>query len=107
MKVTPTGTLTERARELGEQHAAAGIAPFGDAEFVRWDAGSADLMTALGETGSAAGDNEPERRAAAEAYCDALEDGPQRRAARFAAIFEQESARWGLPSLADFAGGSR
>ncbi len=28
---TPAGTLADRARRLGEQHGAAGIAPFGDA----------------------------------------------------------------------------
>jgi hypothetical protein len=72
MKVTAPGTLAARARQLGQQHAAAAIAPFGDAEYVYGDAGSADLMTALGETGPATAQNEPERMAAVEAYCDAL-----------------------------------
>jgi hypothetical protein len=35
------------ARRLGTTHGQAGIAPYGDLD----DAGSADLMTALGETG--------------------------------------------------------
>ena len=41
------------ARRLGATHGRAGIAPYGDLD----DAGSADLMTALGETGPTTADN--------------------------------------------------
>ena len=37
----------QQARALGAEHGAKHIAPYGDL----WDAGSADLMNALGETG--------------------------------------------------------
>jgi hypothetical protein len=41
------------ARRLGAKHGHAGIAPYGDLD----DAGSADLMTVLGETGPTTADN--------------------------------------------------
>lgn len=80
-----------------------------------WDAGSADLMAALGETGPAAGENYARRQLALEAYCDALEGGARPRAPLplvtpeqrrlFAAALERALAREGLPSPA--TGGSR
>jgi hypothetical protein len=62
--------LIAQAQRLGQQHRAAGIAPFGDAGYVFWDEGSARLPGALGATSPATGDN---ARAApmAAAYCDA------------------------------------
>jgi len=120
MKVTAPGTLAARARQLGQEHAAAGIAPFGDADYVYQDAGSADLMTALGETRPATEENNPERLAALEAYCDALTSpagtavqapfpesllDPER-AAQWLAVLNEECARRGLPPL-EPAGGSR
>lgn len=74
-EVTATRTLAEKARQLGQEHAAAGIAPFGDANFVYWDGGSADLMAALGETGSATGENYRRRQLVLEVYCEALDGG--------------------------------
>jgi hypothetical protein len=123
MKVTATGTLAARARQLGQGHAAAGITPFGDADYVYWDAGSIGsigLMTALGETGPATEENHPARMAALEAYCDALASpagtavqapfpesllDPER-AASWLAVLNEECARRGLPPL-EPAGGAR
>ena len=42
--------LAGQARQLGQQHRAAGITPFGAAGYVRCDEGSARLLTALSET---------------------------------------------------------
>jgi hypothetical protein len=42
--------LIAQAQRLGQQHRAAGIAPFGDAGYVFWDEGSARLPGALGAT---------------------------------------------------------
>jgi hypothetical protein len=116
MKVTASSpaasTLAARARELGRQHAAAGIAPFGGADYVRWDAESADLMTALRETAPTMEGNQPERLAAIEAYCDALTSdavvvtvqapalrlSPER-LREYDAALEEQAARWGLPPL--------
>ena len=115
MKVTAdapgTCTLAGRARQLGEQHAAGGIAPFGGADDVYWGAGSAELMAALGETGPATEENSPERTAAVEAYCDALGAPmplvtPERRAL-YEAILEREAARRGPTLLPEPAGGSQ
>ena len=75
MKVTAPMTLAAKAQQLGLEHAAAGIAPFGDADYVYRDAGSAGLMAALGEKGPGTEENRLERAAALEAYCDAL-SGP-------------------------------
>ena len=65
--------LIEQAQRLGQQHRAAGIAPFGDADYVFWDAGSARLLNALGVTSPTTGDNAPGRLRVVDAYCDALE----------------------------------
>ena len=46
--VTGRADLIEQAQRLGQQHRAAGMAPFGDAGYVFWDAGSARLLGALG-----------------------------------------------------------
>ena len=40
--------LSERAGQLGQQHRAAAIAPFGDARQVFWDEGSARLLRRAG-----------------------------------------------------------
>jgi hypothetical protein len=71
--VTGRADLIEQAQRLGQQHRAAGIAPFGDADFVFWDAGSARLLGALGVTSPATDDNAPGRFRVADAYCDALD----------------------------------
>jgi hypothetical protein len=65
--------LIEQAQRLGQQHRAAGIAPFGDAGYVSRDAGSARLLDALGATSPTTGDNAPGRHRVAVAYCDALD----------------------------------
>ena len=57
------------ARELGIKHARAGEAPFGDLD----DAGSGDLMTALGETGDTTDDNYGYRVDLLNAYREAWE----------------------------------
>ena len=59
--------LAGQARQLGQQHRTAGITPFGDAGWVRWDEGSARLLTALGETSPTTGSNAPGRYRAVEA----------------------------------------
>jgi hypothetical protein len=64
--------LIEQAQRLGQQHRAAGIAPFGDAGYVFWDEGSARLLGALGVTSPTTDDNAPGRFGVAAAYCDAL-----------------------------------
>jgi hypothetical protein len=66
--------LAGQARRLGQQHRAAGITPFGDAQYVSWDAGSASLLAALGETSPTTDSNAPARYRAAEAYCGELEE---------------------------------
>jgi hypothetical protein len=63
--------LIAQAQRLGQQHRAAGIAPFGDAGYVSWDEGSARLPGALGATSPTTGDNPPGRHRMAAAYCDA------------------------------------
>jgi hypothetical protein len=63
--------LIEQAQRLGQQHRA-GIAPFGDADYVFWDEGSARLLDALGVTSPTTGDNAPGRFRVVDAYCDAL-----------------------------------
>jgi hypothetical protein len=65
--------LTEQARQLGQQHRAVQITPFGDAEYVRWDEGSARLLASLGETSPTTGSNAPGRYRMVEAYCGELE----------------------------------
>jgi hypothetical protein len=65
--------LAGQARQLGQQHRAAGITPFGDAGYVRWDEGSARLLTALGETSPTASSNAAGRYRVVEAYCGELE----------------------------------
>ena len=57
-----------RALELGRQHHAAGVAPFGDLA----DAGSALLMDALGQAGPTTQDNHYFRMALCEAYTEGL-----------------------------------
>lgn len=103
MKVTVTspgtGNLAGRACELGYKHAAAGIAPFGDPDHVRWDAGSADLMTALGETGPTTAENDAVRRVTIQAYCAGLESGSAPSAA-FQAAFAELVAQLGLTDRA-------
>ena len=65
--------LSERAGQLGQQHRAAAITPFGDACQVFWDDGSARLLHVLGVTSPTTGDNAPGRMRAVRAYCDAIE----------------------------------
>jgi len=65
--------LSERAGQLGQQHRAAAITPFGDAHQVFWDEGSARLLHVLGVTSPTTGDNAPGRLRAVRAYCDAIE----------------------------------
>jgi hypothetical protein len=65
--------IAGQARQLGQQHRDAGITPFGDAGYVRWDEGSARLLAALGETSPTTGSNAPGRYRAVEAYCGELE----------------------------------
>jgi hypothetical protein len=64
--------LIEQAQRLGQQHRAAGIAPFGDAGYVFWDEGSARLLGALGVTSPTTDDNAPGRFRVVNTYCDAL-----------------------------------
>jgi hypothetical protein len=78
----PEEGLARQARWLGQQHRAAAVTPFGDAEHVYWDAGSARLLGALGVTSPTTAGNAPGRQRLVDAYCDALEgrepgdDGP-------------------------------
>ena len=65
--------LSERAGQLGQQHRAAAITPFGDAHQVFWDEGSSRLLHVLGVTSPTTGDNAPGRMRAVRAYCDAIE----------------------------------
>jgi hypothetical protein len=58
-----------RAAELGREHAEAGVTPYGDLE----DAGSAVLMTDLGQTEPTTGANHPARLAMLDAYTRARE----------------------------------
>ena len=69
--VTGRADLIEQAQRLGQQHRAAGMAPFGDAGYVFWDEGSARLLGALGVTSPTTDDNAPERFRVVDAYCDA------------------------------------
>jgi hypothetical protein len=66
--------LARQARWLGQRHRAAGITPFGGAEYVRWDEGSARLLAALGETSPTTDSNAPGRYRVVEAYCGELEE---------------------------------
>ena len=74
--------LAGQARRLGLHHRSATIAPFGDAEHVYWDEGSARLLGALSVTSPTTAANAPGRQRLAGAYRDALEgreagdDGP-------------------------------
>lgn len=65
--------LAGQAAELGRQHRAADITPFGDAHYVSWDEGSARLLTALGVTSPTTSDNADSRQRIVDAYCDAIE----------------------------------
>jgi len=65
--------LIEQAQQLGQQHRAAGIAPFGDAGYVFGDEGSARLLGALGVTSPTTDDNAPGRFRVVNTYCDALD----------------------------------
>jgi hypothetical protein len=65
--------LIRQAQQLGQQHRAAGITPFGDACYVAWDEGSGRLLDALGATSPTTAGNAPGRHRMAAAYCDALE----------------------------------
>jgi hypothetical protein len=65
--------LIRQAQRLGQQHRAAGIAPFGDPCYVSRDEGSARLLDALGAASPTTGGNAPGRHRMAAAYCDALE----------------------------------
>jgi len=58
------------ARTLGRRHGRAEVAPFGDLA----DAGSADLMTALGETGGTGNENLQRRLALLGAYREEWEN---------------------------------
>ena len=62
-------TMTTTAADLGREHGAQGNAPYGDLD----DAGSGDLMTALGETGDTTDDNYGYRVDLLNAYRDAWE----------------------------------
>jgi hypothetical protein len=53
-----------QARALGIEHGAANMRPYGDLD----DSGSADLMTALGETAPTTARNHPRRVRLIEAY---------------------------------------
>ena len=66
--------LAGQARQLGQRHRTAQITPFGDAGYVRWDEGSARLLTALGETSPTTASNAPGRYRVVEAYCGGLEE---------------------------------
>ena len=70
---TGHGNLIEQAQRLGQQHRAAGIAPFGDPGYVFWDEGSAHLLDALGVNSPTTDGNAPGRFRVAGAYCDALD----------------------------------
>lgn len=59
----------DEARRLGTTHGRTGIAPYGDLD----DAGSADLMTALGETGWTTEANHGWRGQLCDAYTTAWE----------------------------------
>jgi hypothetical protein len=71
--LTAQQELAEQARQLGQQHRTAAITPFGDADYVYWDEGSARLLNALGITSPTTDDNAPGRQALVDAYCGALE----------------------------------
>jgi len=76
----------DAARRLGREHGRAGTTPFGGpghaypessqtgtpsyTDYVYWDAGSANLMDALGETGETTEENHATRAALVAAYCD-------------------------------------
>ena len=64
--------LIVRASDLGRSHRAEGIQPFGDICYVRWDAGSGDLLAALGITAPTTEENHAEREQIVVAYCGAL-----------------------------------
>ena len=81
--------LLNAARTLGASHGQAGTTPFGEpgrtyppagtfgnpsyTDYVYWDAGSALLLGALGETGEATSENYQPRTAMVAAYCDAYD----------------------------------
>lgn len=67
------GTLAGHAYELGHLHRRDGIAPFGDADYVYWDEGSARLLSTLGVTTPTTDENWRERLLVVEAYCNALD----------------------------------
>jgi hypothetical protein len=71
--LTAQQELAERARQTGLEHRAAAITPFGDADYVSWDQGSAQLLTSLGITSPTTDDNAPGRQALVDAYCNTLE----------------------------------
>ena len=62
-------TMEAAAAQLGTEHGSEGSAPFGDLD----DAGSGDLMTALGETGETTDANFGYRVSLLDAYRDAWE----------------------------------
>lgn len=62
-------TMTITAADLGREHGGQGTAPFGDLG----DAGSGDLMTALGETGDTTDGNYGYRVDLLDAYREAWE----------------------------------
>jgi hypothetical protein len=69
----PAEKLDGQARLLGQLHRATGSTPFGDAQHVAWNEGSARLLTALGVTSPTTQASAPGRYRAGEAYCGALE----------------------------------
>jgi len=71
--LTMQNELSGQAGQLGQQHRAAAITPFGDAHQVFWDEGSSRLLHVLGVTSPTTGDNAPGRMRAVRAYCDAIE----------------------------------
>jgi hypothetical protein len=60
--------LVKRARDLGAEHRAAGVLPFGTPSEVVWDGGSARLLDALGVTGQTTEANQDSRHAVCVAY---------------------------------------
>jgi hypothetical protein len=71
--VYATAEILGGARHLGKVHRKYGRRPFGEADYVRDDAGSADLMTALHQITPTTEDNHAARVDIVLTYCAALE----------------------------------
>lgn len=68
-----TAEQIDAARSLAADHRAERRQPFGCADYVRWDAGSAELLTALGIITPTTDDNMAGREDIVNAYCDTFE----------------------------------